>query len=94
MEILKGIIAVLITDPATGGIFAVLILGIVGMGYFGFRTQKQNVDQSKNHDKMVEEYTKNLIEVINKSHERDKITTKALQDIRLVLAEMQGRLNH
>ena len=93
MELVKGLIAAITSDPATGGIFAVLILGIIGMAYISLRLLNHAKAVQSAHDKMVTEYTDNLLEVINKSHERDQITTQALTDIRLVLAQMQGRMD-
>jgi len=93
MELVNGLISAITADPADGGIFAVLILGIIGMAFMSIRLLNHVKAITTAHDKMVSEYTDNLLEVVKNSHERDQITTQALTDIKLVLAQMQGKLD-
>ena len=80
-------------DPVMGSVVMLLVAGIIGLGWMLIKLINSCKNQSQNHDKMVEKYTSHLIELVKEASHRDEMVATALNDIKVVLAEMRGKLN-
>lgn len=84
----------IVTNIFAGGpesIIAILLLIIAAMSWFVFNSLKERQKILSEQNELSEKYNNKLIEVIEKSHQSHSLTTSAINEIRIVLAEIKAR---
>lgn len=72
-------------------IIAILLMIIAGMGWFihsNVKERKRLLDEQKD---LTQKYNNKLLDVIEKSHATQSLTTGAINEIRVVLAEIKAK---
>ena len=72
-------------------IVAILMAIIAGMGWFIHSTIKERRRLLDEQKELTQKYNDKLLEVIEKSHTTQSLTTGAINEIRVVLAEIKAK---
>jgi hypothetical protein len=70
---------------------AILIFIIIGISWFVYHLISERKKLITERNEIVEKYNEKLVEIIDKSHASQSITTSAIHEIRIVLAEIKAR---
>jgi cell division protein FtsL len=69
-------------------ILIALLLGAIYVIVFMFQDRQKQLIEQQN---ITEKYNEKLIEIIEKSHTTHSLTTQAIHEIRIVLAEIKAK---
>lgn len=86
------IIKALAQGDATLGLITLLLFMVAGLTFAVVKLWKHNQEQHANFRAVTKEYSDNILQVMNESHQRQKITEEAMKDVQLVLMEMKGKI--
>lgn len=90
MEIINLLLEKLFMGGVEGWV-SILLLIVIALGYL-YKRQYDNYNKLlKQYHDLNHEYSEKLIELVEKSHEAQTLTTQSLNEIRIVLAEIKAK---
>lgn len=93
MDILQTLKAITsLTSPEVAFVFIILVGVVVLLGYFALQLMKQNQATSENLLTVTEAFSDKITRVIEESYKNQQMTTNALTEIKIVLAEIKSRV--